>query len=840
MGTFTQVLNLSISASWLVLAVILVRLVLRKAPKAFHCVLWALVAIRLLCPFSLESELSLIPSREIIPEQYLAYTPIEQDQPAVFRPVTNPNYAQPIQVEADTTVGVLQTQDVLATLAWWTGMGAMAIYATYSYLSLRLRVRMAAWTQGRVWECDEIDSPFILGIFRPRIYLPSTLEPATRGHVLAHEHAHLKRRDHLWKPLGYLLLTIHWFNPIMWFAYWLLCRDIELACDERVIQALDRSGVCRYSEALVQCSVRRRNILACPLAFGEVGVKGRVKNMLSYKKPGFWMMVLAIITAIALAGCFMTDPVSETDPISETQPEGIRTGAYLPQELEALDPVYLVLQADGTAWFNYNLSSTDGWCTYTLSESLLTLSSKRGMYHWTFSVETGGFRFLADQSDEKKYLSNGNGLKVLPDGTLFVYNEEETLHGSLETEPQELLPAPTEEFLRVPDNDPEELLKGYDLYSVEPWSANWPIDTDILPETVDDKGVTYPVGIRRVWGHQDSDLWVTGVRSQGENYVITLDFTHEIGNMGEIVLPYSPTDANAVKLSGEQVTELGSGDSFVVTLTKEEYQSGHAWVQFENLYHVKYVSQQLNPQACPLIPGTEIYEANGDIYNLGTPTLTLYPDGTGLYATGFSLTYYPCTYTRTDTTLTVQSIDRIYDKEIQWVFAIEDGVLRFQEAESADMEYWGRTSMHLMENNDPFVLRDTIDSLDMAIWNTLYSQNHKPGELGCISFRVLDAFEGASGQVTAQVCYTYATFQFHDDVNRSMEGHGVCYASITFDLSDGYQVMDYVSSHNHGDLYDIFTETAREARQRLSGHIMDTLHDECWLQAECWRPSNEE
>ena len=212
MPSFTQVLNLSISASFLVLAVALLRLVLRNAPKAFRCALWALVAFRLLCPVSFESELSLIPSREVIPQEYLTMEPDRSEAPARLEIVTNPRYESQVTVDTDTTVDRVQSLDVLGTVIWLTGMGAMGLYALYSFLSLRLRVRLAGWVRENVYECDELDSPFILGILRPRIYLPSGLDEVTRAHVLAHEKAHLKRLDHLWKPLGFALLTVHWLR----------------------------------------------------------------------------------------------------------------------------------------------------------------------------------------------------------------------------------------------------------------------------------------------------------------------------------------------------------------------------------------------------------------------------------------------------------------------------------------------------------------------------------------------------------------------------------------------------------------------------------------------------
>ena len=234
--SFTDILNLSISASWLVLAVMAARLVLKQAPKALHCWLWALVAFRLLCPISIESSLSLIPSREIIPHDYLVMEPndTEFSRPATLDLVANPVYDATVSIDIEPTVDRVQHWDMIGTVIWLAGMGAMGIYAAYSYLSLRLRVRMAIRTDRRVFECDEVDTPFILGLLRPRIYLPSGMDDPTRTHVLAHENAHLKRLDHIWKPLGFALLAVHWFNPLLWLAYALLCRDIELACDERL------------------------------------------------------------------------------------------------------------------------------------------------------------------------------------------------------------------------------------------------------------------------------------------------------------------------------------------------------------------------------------------------------------------------------------------------------------------------------------------------------------------------------------------------------------------------------------------------------------------------------
>ena len=323
--SFTNILNLSVAASWLVLAVAVIRLVWKNGPKAFHCALWALVAIRLLCPISIESAFSLIPSREVVPAEYLYLEPREPEfrEPARLEIITNPVYEAPLEIEIDTTVDRFQHWDMLATVAWLAGMGVMAIYAAYSYWNLRLRVRLGARIWENVWECDEISSPFILGLFRPQIYLPSSLDEDTRTMVLAHERAHLDRLDHLWKPLGFALLTVHWFNPVIWLGYILLCRDIELACDEKVIKKLDKPTVRAYSEALVRCAVPQRSVALCPLAFGEVGVKDRIKAMVRYRKPGLILTAAAVILAILLAACFLTDPVempTETEPVHVEEP----------------------------------------------------------------------------------------------------------------------------------------------------------------------------------------------------------------------------------------------------------------------------------------------------------------------------------------------------------------------------------------------------------------------------------------------------------------------------------------------------------------------------------------
>lgn len=338
MPTFTQILNMSFSGGILALVLLLAKRanVLGSVSKRWHCALWALVAVRLLVPISIESPVSMLPTAEIIPESYLELEPVERDTPVQLEIVTNPMYDGELVIDLGTTADRVQVWDITATVVWLAGVAAMALYAVYSYLRLRIRLRMAAWVRGNIYECDGLETPFILGLLKPRIYLPSDLDSDTRAMVLAHENAHLKRLDHLWKPLGFVILSIHWFNPILWLAYRSFCRDIELACDERVIRGLDKGGILAYSEALVRCAVPRRTLAMCPLAFGEVDVKGRIKRMLHQPKLTKGMLALAMIVTVLLTVCFLTNPIkpeNQLDWIIEGQ-NGCQTLGCMVQSLK--------------------------------------------------------------------------------------------------------------------------------------------------------------------------------------------------------------------------------------------------------------------------------------------------------------------------------------------------------------------------------------------------------------------------------------------------------------------------------------------------------------------------
>lgn len=314
---FQKALNMSIAAGWLILAVIALRLLLRRAPKRFRLLLWAVVGLRLALPWSIESALSLIPSAQTLPEGImLERAPVLDTGISALNGAINPGFTAAFTPELGVSANPLQVLLPIAAAFWMLGAAAMLLWALVSWLRLRKRVREAVRLEENVYE-GEIASPFVLGLFRPRIYLPFSLENGERELVLAHERAHITAGDHIIKPLGWLLLAAHWYNPLVWLAYALFCRDIELACDERVVRGLSLSDRADYSQALLDLSRPRGGVRACPLAFGESSVKGRVKSVLSYKKPAFWLVLLAVVVCVGAAVCFLTDPKEEAEPVDD-------------------------------------------------------------------------------------------------------------------------------------------------------------------------------------------------------------------------------------------------------------------------------------------------------------------------------------------------------------------------------------------------------------------------------------------------------------------------------------------------------------------------------------------
>ena len=346
---FLKIVNMSISASWLVVAVLILRLVLKKAPKWVNVLLWGIVAVRLICPFSFESVLSLIPSAETFPEKIISGPSF--DVQTGITPIDNringylgDRYFEGVTVPTNNGNNVM----TILTIVWIIGILLLATYTIISYQRLNRKVDTAVHYKDNIFQSENVSSPFVLGIINPRIYLPFSMNEQDMEHVVAHEQAHIRRKDHWWKPLGFLLLTVHWFNPLMWLAYVLLCRDIELACDEKVIKELGNEQRADYTQALVACSVNRRMIAACPLAFGEVGVKERVKSVMNYKKPAFWVIIIAVIVCVIVAVCFLTNPKQDSYTLRIVVPAGSQEEfVYSHEEVSTIKNSIKIWSGDG-------------------------------------------------------------------------------------------------------------------------------------------------------------------------------------------------------------------------------------------------------------------------------------------------------------------------------------------------------------------------------------------------------------------------------------------------------------------------------------------------------------
>ena len=313
-AVFLKLFNMSITAGWLILFVLLVRIILKKAPNWTKCLLWGFVGLRLVFPFSIESVLSLVPSAEIFPpSNMLSTAPPQIDSGfSTINQVVNPYITETYIEHGNQFPSLISVFSVI----WVIGLIIILIYGIVSYSTLYVKVRASIVHKENVYLCDNIDSPFILGIVKPKIYMPSGFSNEQMEYIIAHEKAHLKRKDHWWKPLGFALLSVYWFNPLIWIAYVLLCRDIELACDEKVIKDMENADMKGYSETLLNCSSTHRKVLICPLAFGEISVKGRVKAMLNYKKPAFYVVAAAVTSCVILGTCFLTNPEKNDNTIS--------------------------------------------------------------------------------------------------------------------------------------------------------------------------------------------------------------------------------------------------------------------------------------------------------------------------------------------------------------------------------------------------------------------------------------------------------------------------------------------------------------------------------------------
>lgn len=362
---FLKLVNLSISASWLILAVLVLRFVLKKAPKWVMPLLWGVVALRLVCLFSIESALSLIPSAETIPSEIVTETrePVLYEQ-ATLDIVTNPTLPSAAEVPVGVSRQQAQVDFNIYSVLWLAGMAALLVHALVSAGKLKRKLATAILLRDNIYESEFVDSPFVFGVVKPNIYLPMHMDEGTAAYVIAHECAHLARRDHWWKVLGYLVLALHWFNPLVWVAYILFCRDIELACDEKVVKGLDGAARADYSQALLSCAAPKRAVAACPLAFGEGNIKTRVKSALHYKKPAFWVAAAAVLAVVIVAVCFLTNPRSE------------RGSLVWAQKLNAADvaSIELYVPAEGEARQYKKLDTEE------MAQAVELINSSRGTY----------------------------------------------------------------------------------------------------------------------------------------------------------------------------------------------------------------------------------------------------------------------------------------------------------------------------------------------------------------------------------------------------------------------------------------------------------------------------
>ena len=399
---FISLFNMSITASWLVLAVVVLRFLLKKAPKWINAVLWAFVGFRLVCPFSFESIFSLIPSTDTVPHDIIySQSPTIHSGIPSLNSTVNPIISETFAPDVTNSVNPLQVVLFVTVIVWLIGIFAMLVYSAVSFIRLSRKVREGVVLKDNIWLCDRIDTPFILGLFRPRIFLPSGMAESDMEYVIAHEKAHLRRRDHWWKPLGFILLTVYWFNPVMWLAYILLCRDIELACDEKVIKEMGTDARKPYSEALINCSVSRRTISACPLAFGETGVKDRIKSVLSYKKPTLWIIIVAVISCVVVAVCFLTNPKSD---LKDSNPELDAAVSQAILEINSSDNLYNTeCVAEGHIVFGVKEEGEN--VTVYLQEEFAGFGFKNGYFmEQTGSVTPAVYTFI--KTDEGYILSD--------------------------------------------------------------------------------------------------------------------------------------------------------------------------------------------------------------------------------------------------------------------------------------------------------------------------------------------------------------------------------------------------------------------------------------------------
>ncbi len=437
---FVALIDMSITAVWLILAVLVLRLIMKRTPKALICLLWALVAVRLMLPLSIQSDLSLVPNTTEVTERFASavYSPTQFESTPENGGTTDISQdTLPILPESETS-GNNMLDGLLSALpyVWLVGCVGMLLHALVGYIRIRRKTKVSIKLHDNIRLCDDIQSPFVVGGLCPKIYLPSSMTAEHQRYVLAHERSHIKRGDQLWKPLGYLLLSVYWFNPLMWVSYILFSRDIEMACDERVISTMSVEDKKNYSLALLMCSMPKRQIAAYPLAFGEVGVKQRVSSVVKYRKPTFWVTFVSVVIGLAVSVLFMTDPKTAVKAVdapavnddlisSETTVTdgGLQYIHYIcPHDDERRGSTLSLVPSENK--FTFSLSYENGYTCfgyYTESEGTVVATAQEGN-RMVFNRNGNSLVFVAGESDPIPTYYEGDNT-ALPDSTAFVLTD---------------------------------------------------------------------------------------------------------------------------------------------------------------------------------------------------------------------------------------------------------------------------------------------------------------------------------------------------------------------------------------------------------------------------------
>lgn len=620
---FLKVVNMSLSASWLVLAVLLVRFVLKKAPKWVMVLLWGMVAIRLVCPFSVESALSLIPSPQAIsPAIITDVSPTKETGIPALNSTAGPVINTSTTPAAEYSANSLQAWLPILSSLWLVGVVALLVYTAGSYWRLRRKISEAYVLMDGVYQSDNIASPFVLGVVRPMIYLPYGIEPQNLEHVIAHEMAHIRRKDHWWKPLGFLLLAIHWFNPLMWLAYELMCRDIELASDEKVIRDLGSEDRANYTQALVSCSIDRRSIAVCPLAFGEIGIKQRVRSVMDYKKPGFGVVTLTAILCATVAVCFLTDPKPAREfALQGTNVSDLNVDFILEQirEIENLDDGNIYTNSDN---FSLGLDSDFNW----------------------IDPEAVRYYFYKNQNI---YSSQ---LRISPDdSTFFITGSSEWVEQS-----QTFLLAHYLQAVKYLPVDEIRQLAPADQYLIDLMDAGTPDDYDrVITYSANGAGAIdgWFIHLRMNPLHENGDAYYGtgdevvdlfyGIGARAAELAFELNFAGnssiqhymeltESENQWRITVENSGDTSIVMELDGK-VYRIAPGSTDVFTSVKAE----------PGTYIVSFAAsgaEKMNGSAvCEIISGhAYLYDSNGFD---GDFTITLYSDGTYSYYEGLLSSY---------------------------------------------------------------------------------------------------------------------------------------------------------------------------------------------------------